>query len=140
MTTKTFNFNNAQGWKDGKEQDKAKVIQHGDVDTEGCPNCHGKDVTHTGKLYQKDRVYKCNKCNHFFASATTYANCDNEYVVRVKGGIIARDLVGNDCFTCPIPKKEGFDVKKLVENGKVCPYFKGVMKFDKDEKYSSYHL
>lgn len=130
-------------WQEGKNN--VKVIGHGEVAQEGCPNiieikgkrksCGNKNVLPTGKLFEGNRTYKCEKCNVFFASQTNWASCSNEQIIREKNGLIANDLVaGPDCWYCPIPKKEGFDVKKLAQEGKKCPYFMGMVKFDKAQE------
>ncbi|MDO8623143.1 MAG: hypothetical protein Q7R52_02760 [archaeon] len=127
MATKKFSFGSES--KEGRND--VKVIGKGEVLNEGCPSCNSKNVEPTGTLYKGNRAYKCFDCENFFASPTSWAKCDNEYIIREKNGLIANDLVmGPDCFRCPIPKKEGFNIHQLIKEGKQCPYFKGPIKFD----------
>ena len=125
-------------WKEGSN--KAKVAGHGEVGEKGCPyvmenngkriKCGNFKLTPTGKLYQGHRVYKCGKCNNFSASPTQWFGCSNEQIVREKNGLVGADeVIGIDCLYCPIPKREGFDIKLLVKEGKACPYFTGQIKF-----------
>lgn len=124
-----FNINATNNTQDFE---KKKIIAYGVVGRKGCPGsgCGNLDVQFTGKLYNYNRMYHCLKCDQYFGSPTTYARCDNEYIQRTKAGIIARDLIVNDCLVCPIPKKEGFDIKQMIQQGKMCPYFKGTIKMD----------
>ncbi len=124
-----FNINTSKNTQDAK---KEKVLSYGEVGKKGCPaeGCGSLDVQFTGKLYNYNRIYSCLKCKQHFGSPTTYARCDNEVIQRTKAGIIARDLIVNDCLVCPIPKKEGFDIKRMIQEGKMCPYFKGTIKMD----------
>jgi len=129
MTTKKFSFGSDS--REGENSNKVKIICKGEVLNEGCPGCQSKNVENTGKLYKGNKSYKCIDCNNFFASPTSWAKCDNEFIIRTKNGLIANDLVsGPDCFRCPIPLKEGFDIKRLISEGKSCPYWKGSIKFD----------
>ena|SRR3990167_5040924 len=118
-----------------------KVTGHGEVGERGCPckvqnvgeeekQCGSTNVVQYKKLHQGNRVYHCRDCGTIFASPTSYARCDNEYIVREKGGIIGSDLVVNDCLICPIARKEGFDVMDLAQKGEKCPYFIGPTKLD----------
>lgn len=115
-----------------QDVEKKKVLSYGEVGKKGCPapGCGNQSVQFTGKLYNYNRIYRCQKCKQYFGSPTTYARCDNEFVQRTKAGIIARDLIVNDCLVCPIPKKEGFDIQRKIREGKACPYFKGTIKMD----------
>ncbi len=61
----------------------------------------------------------------------------NEEVKRIKGGIVSWNLIENDCFQCPIAKREGIDVRKLDSEKKSCPYLGQIIKFDKEEKFRS---
>ena len=132
MTTKTYKFE--QNWEDTKKND-IKVIGHGENLAKGCPQCKGTRVEPTGKLFQKNRTYICIQCKSNISSPTTWAECSNEEVVRMVGGIIGRDLIINDCKICHIPKKEGFDIYSLIKQGKSCPYFRGVVKFEEREQF-----
>ncbi len=133
--TRVFNFKETEEYS---QSQKVDIVGYGDVGETGCPaqtpqtgtRCNSMNIRFTGKLYNHSRVYTCHDCKSMFVSPTTYARCDNEYIVRTKEGVIARDLIVNDCFICPIPKKEGFDVRKLVAEGKHCPYFKEIIKLD----------
>lgn len=115
-------INNSQkSWDEAKNKDEIKVIGHGNVAEGGCPRCKSLKLIPTRKTVNGDRVYTCFECKAIFASPTTYAECE-------KLGIIGKDLITHDCLICPIPKQEGFDVKKLIKEGKACPYFKGIAK------------
>lgn len=152
MGTKVFKFEDIT-WKDGKQQDKAKTLAHGELKGKGCQNkiivgkdengfdkynfCGSMNLHPTGTTKNKERAYKCLDCGAINASGTTWAKCNNEYVISTKGGLIGRDLIINDCFICPIPKKEGFDIRQLVKEGKCCPYWAGIVKFDSWEKLNT---
>lgn len=76
-----------------------------------CPKC-GKIARYdktmlAGPLFH--HVYKC-VCGALIGCPTVYAKCK-------KFGIIAKDLVANDCLMCPIPKAEKLNPEKD------CPYY-----------------
>lgn len=127
--TEGFNLNKG---KNTEDLEKKKVIAYGEVGKKGCPakGCNSEEANFTGKLYNYNRIYRCSKCKLYFASPTTWARCDNEFIQRTKAGIIARDLIINDCLICPIIKKEGLDIQRIIKEGKACPYFKGKIKMD----------
>ncbi|MDP2672030.1 MAG: hypothetical protein Q8O68_00785 [Candidatus Daviesbacteria bacterium] len=116
----------------GKETTKKniKVTDKGAILVYGCPKCKDMCVTQLPRLYQGNRSYHCNGCGIIFATPTSYARCDNEYIIRTKNGLIGNDTVINDCLICPIPKKEGFNINSLIRESKACPYFKGPTKLD----------
>lgn len=77
-----------------------------------CLKCGGMAVLSDllwGDLFF--HVYKCPRCYAMNACPTKRSRCE-------KFGIITKDLACNDCEICPVPKAEGFDVKKDV-----CPYY-----------------
>lgn len=136
MTIKKFNFE--KKYKDSKkEKGEIKVIGHGEPGQKGCPRCKSLNLFPHTTLYKKNRAYRCLDCKSDLVSPTTWASCTNEWVIRKTGGRIGKDLVVNDCLICPIPKKEAFNILKLVKEGKACPYFNPTpIKFDEEEQFN----